>query len=100
MYGKEGDGMTRKGNLRQSDRDAIARYDAKTYKIMTIKLRKDTDAEIIGSLELARRQGMSYHRWLEDLFVRADGGVFGRPPHIEKKDANGNWYNEYYKSPD
>lgn len=51
--------MTRKGNLRQSDRDAIARYIEKTYRQFAVKLRKEEDADIISALDDAHERGIS-----------------------------------------
>lgn len=60
--------MTRKGNLRQSDRDAIARYTEKTYKTFGVKLRKEEDAEIIKSLEDAHEKGITSREWIRTMF--------------------------------
>lgn len=50
--------MTRKGNLRQSDIDAINRYHEKTYKRYTIVFRIDDDKEIIKAIEEAHKHGI------------------------------------------
>ena len=63
--------MTRKGNLRQSDRDAIARYTEKTYKVISVKLRKDLDMDIIEDLEQAQRDGISYRAFIRSLYDKS-----------------------------
>lgn len=62
--------MTRKGNLRQSDIDAINRYHEKTYKRFTIVFRIEDDAEIIKALNDAHEHGIASREvikaWYED----------------------------------
>lgn len=62
--------MTRKGNLRQSDIDAINRYHEKTYKRFSIVFRIDDDAEIIAALDSAHEHGIASRAvikaWYED----------------------------------
>ena len=48
--------------------EANAKYDAKTYKEVNIKLRLDEDADIIESLEQAKRDGVHYRDWLRKYF--------------------------------
>lgn len=53
-------------------REAIRRYDDKTYKRFMLYLRIDDDREIIDDLENSREQGLSLREWLSDLFLRAN----------------------------
>ena len=64
--------MTRKGNLRQSDRDAIARYIEKTYKQFAVKLRKDEDADIISALDDAHDHGISSREIIRSWYEAAN----------------------------
>ena len=50
--------MTRKGNLRQSDKDAIKRYHEKTYKKYNIVFRKDEDVDIIAARRVLDQIGI------------------------------------------
>ena len=52
----------------QAQREATARYDAKTYKKILIALRIEEDADIIESLEEAKKQGLSNREWLRELY--------------------------------
>ncbi len=49
-------------------REAIQRYDEKTYKKVSIALRIDEDADIIASMQEAKENGISYRDWLRELF--------------------------------
>lgn len=57
-----------KDNHSIAQREAVARYHAKTYKNIAIKLRYDEDADIIEALAEAQKKGISYREWLRDLF--------------------------------
>lgn len=48
--------------------EANARYDAKTYKPVVIKLRKEDDADIISSIEEAKAKGISLREWVRELY--------------------------------
>ena len=50
---------------------ANAKYDAKTYKLIGVKLRLEDDADIIQSWEDAKQKGISSREWLRDLFEKA-----------------------------
>jgi hypothetical protein len=52
-------------------REAIARYDSKTYKKVLIALRIDEDADILESLQDAKDNGYSNREWLRQLFEGA-----------------------------
>jgi hypothetical protein len=52
----------------QAKRDANARYDDKTYIQVNARLRKDEDADIIASIEEAKKNGQTLREWLRDLF--------------------------------
>lgn len=60
-------------NYKESTRRAIAKYDAKTYKKITLRLRYDEDADIINSLEEATNNGMKAREWLRSLYGGKDG---------------------------
>ena len=49
-------------------REAIARYDAKTYKKINIALRYEDDADIIESWQKAQEKGIKNREWLRELF--------------------------------
>lgn len=49
-------------------REANARYDAKTYKVFTFKLRIEEDADIIRAIQEAQENGTNKREWLRDLF--------------------------------
>lgn len=57
-----------KDNHSPSQRAAVARYHAKTYRKLTLSLRKDEDADIIESMENARNNEIPYREWLRELF--------------------------------
>lgn len=59
-----------KDNRSASQREAVARYDAKTYRKINIALRKEDDADIIQSMEEAKKAGLSLREWLRELFDR------------------------------
>lgn len=62
--------MTRKGNLRQSDIDAINRYHERTYKNFSIVFRINDDADIIEALNDAHKHNIAgrelIRSWFED----------------------------------
>lgn len=58
--------MTREYNAARQE--ANARYDAKTYKVLTFKLRLEDDADIIKSIQEAQENGMNKREWLRELF--------------------------------
>lgn len=60
--------MSRYNGLTPARSEANARYDAKTYKRYTFKLRIDDDADIIESLEKSQTQGINKREWLRELF--------------------------------
>lgn len=57
-------------NYTDARRAANARYDEKTYKKILFSLRKEEDADIIESLQQAKRKGVSNREWLRELFDR------------------------------
>lgn len=48
--------------------EANAKYDAKTYQQVNIRLRIKEDADIIASLEEAKRKDISNREWLREIF--------------------------------
>lgn len=48
--------------------EANARFNAKTYKQVNIRLRKDADADIIDSIEAAQAKGVNNREWLREIF--------------------------------
>ena len=48
--------------------EANAKYDAKTYQQVNIRLRIKEDADIIASLEEAKRKDISTREWLREIF--------------------------------
>lgn len=54
-------------NHSPAQREAVARYQAKTYKKINISLRVDEDAGIIESLDAAQAKGISYREWIREL---------------------------------
>lgn len=48
--------------------EANAKYDAKTYQQVNIRLRIKEDADIIASLEDAKRKDISNREWLREIF--------------------------------
>ena len=52
----------------QAKQEANARYDAKTYKKINIALRREEDAEIINSLDRAKKKGLTNREWLKELY--------------------------------
>lgn len=48
--------------------EANARYDAKTYKRINLRLRLEDDADIIKSMDEAKEHGISNREWLRELF--------------------------------
>lgn len=57
-----------KDNKSLSQIQAVARYRAKTYRDVSIKLRLEDDADIINALTEAKAKGISYREWLRELF--------------------------------
>lgn len=52
----------------QAEREATDRYDAKTYRLIGLRLRIDDDADILESFDKAKEQGLSNREWIRDLF--------------------------------
>ena len=52
----------------KAKQEANARYDAKTYKVFTFKLRIEDDADIIKAIQEAQENGMNKREWLRELF--------------------------------
>lgn len=52
----------------QAKLDANARYDAKTYKLISIKLRLEDDADIIADFQDAHDHGISSREWIRALY--------------------------------
>lgn len=48
--------------------EANAKYDAKTYQQVNIRLRIKEDADIIASLEEAKQKDISNREWLREIF--------------------------------
>lgn len=48
--------------------EANARFNAKTYKQINFRLRKDVDIDIIESIEAAQKKGINNRQWLRELF--------------------------------
>lgn len=57
-----------KNNHTPAQREAVARYQAKTYKKINIALRKEEDADIIKAIQEAQDQGLTNREWLRELF--------------------------------
>lgn len=55
----------------KSQRDAIDRYDAKTYCKVLLKLRIEDDAEIISDMESAVSSGIPRREWLKGIYEKA-----------------------------
>lgn len=47
---------------------ANAKYDSKTYKTFTFKLRLEDDADIIQSILDAQNKGINKREWIRELF--------------------------------
>ncbi len=60
--------MEKKRKYTTAQAEAAARYDAKTYRVFTFKLRVDDDADIIASIEEAKEHGINKREWLRGLF--------------------------------
>lgn len=60
--------MTRKGNLRDSDRAAIKRYQEKTYKRFIIAFRLEEDEDIIMAFDMAHEHGITGRELVRDWF--------------------------------
>ena len=52
----------------KSKREAIDKYDAKTYRKINIRLRIDDDAEIIKDMDDALNRGINRREWLKEVF--------------------------------
>lgn len=52
----------------QAKRESNARYDEKTYKTFTFKLRVEDDADIIRSIKESQEQGINKREWIRGLF--------------------------------
>lgn len=52
----------------KAKREANDRYDAKTYKKITLSLRIQDDGDIIRNIEAAQSEGLSLREWLRRLF--------------------------------
>jgi hypothetical protein len=52
----------------KSKREAISRYDAKTYRNVLFKLRKEDDAEILKDMDEALERGVSRREWLQAIY--------------------------------
>ena len=52
----------------KSKREAIDRYDAKTYRKVLIRLRIEDDAEIIKDMDDAFNRGINRREWLKNVF--------------------------------
>lgn len=55
----------------KAKREANDRYDAKTYKKITLSLRIQDDRDIIRNIEAAQSEGLSLREWLRRLFDSA-----------------------------
>lgn len=47
---------------------ANRRYDTKTYKYYSLRLRYEDDADIIDDLEQAKREGIPVREWIRKYF--------------------------------
>lgn len=59
---------TKKREYTPAQAEANARFDAKTYKTYSFKLRKVDDEDIINSIEKAKSKGINKRQWLRELF--------------------------------
>ena len=57
--------------ISNAKREAIRRYDDKTYRKISIALRVDDDNRILESLDKAKSQGQTSREWLNELFEKA-----------------------------
>ena len=57
-----------KDNHSQSQREAVARYDAKTYRKVNIAFRMEDDADILESMDKAKESGLSLREWIRELY--------------------------------
>lgn len=55
----------------QSQVEAQARYEAKTYKKFTFYLRQSEDKAIIDSIQRAKNENITLRDWLTDVFNKA-----------------------------
>ena len=60
--------MAKRREYTPARQEANARYDAKTYKKINIALRREDDADILESLERAKRDKLSNREWLRKIF--------------------------------
>lgn len=60
--------MAKKKYYNEKKRVTNEKYDTKTYKRFSLKLRIVDDAEIIEDMEKARESGLSYRQWLNNLW--------------------------------
>ena len=60
-------------SISAAKREAIARYDAKTFKKINIALRIEEDAKLIEAFQEAQQKGIRSREWLIDLFERSRG---------------------------
>ena len=52
----------------KSKREAIDRYDSKTYRKVLFRLRIEDDAEIIKDMDDALNRGINRREWLKGVF--------------------------------
>ena len=52
----------------EKKREAIDRYDAKTYAHIHVRLRIEDDADIIKSRDAAKAEGLNHREWLRKIF--------------------------------
>lgn len=61
----------RSEKVTEARRAANDRYDAKTYKRITLSLRRQDDADIIESIKSAQSEGANLREWLRGVFDKA-----------------------------
>ena len=69
VYG--GDMVSRYTGFTQAQREANARYDAKTYKKMLFYLRLEDDKDIIEAIQDAQAKGINKREWLREVFEKS-----------------------------
>ena len=57
-----------KDNHTIAQREAVVRYQQKTYKKINIAFRIEDDADIIKSIEEAKAKGISLREWVRELY--------------------------------
>ena len=62
----------RSERVSESQRIAANKYDAKTYKRITIAMRLEDDADIIKDIEDAQGAGLSLRMWLRGIYDKAN----------------------------